>query len=279
MTIEEKAKAYDEAIKIAKETYNTQPMYRNWLESMFPELQENEIKDMREKLIKAFGSIGKKEWGGVNVKDVIHWLEKQGEQNPTSDTRYEVKNGDSLSVNGKPFDYEHATITQKDFASVGETATIELSSPIDCGDRIYHVSHKPIEKNGEQKPVIDFKAKNWYVSKVDGKIHDMTYNPANKIESKVGEKIEDEIEVPFGAKDSELQEVTYYIPKGFHAEIDDDKVIIKKGEKLTAWSDKDEKMYKIALSCIETLEDISNGKNMHADVKDWLKSLKDRIGG
>ena len=50
-------------------------------------------------------------------------------------------------------------------------------------------------------------------------------------------------------------------------------------QKPAAWSEEDEKMYKIALSCIETLEDISNGKNMHADVKDWLKSLKDRIGG
>ena len=42
------------------------------------------------------------------------------------------------------------------------------------------------------------------------------------------------IEIPFGANDSELQEVTYYIPKGFHAEIDDDKVVIKKGEKSAA---------------------------------------------
>jgi hypothetical protein len=51
-------------------------------------------------------------------------------------------------------------------------------------------------------------------------------------------KIENEIEIPYGAKDSELQEDTYYIPKGFHAEIDDDKVVIKKGEKPTEWSEK-----------------------------------------
>lgn len=50
-----------------------------------------------------------------------------------------------------------------------------------------------LEKQGEQKPVIDFKAKNWYVSKVDGKIHDMTYNPADKVEPKfkVGDWIVD----------------------------------------------------------------------------------------
>lgn len=55
---------------------------------------------------------------GTNLKDCLAWLEKQGEQKPKSDTRYEVKEGDSLSVvNGMPFDYEHTTITQKDFAS------------------------------------------------------------------------------------------------------------------------------------------------------------------
>lgn len=51
-----------------------------------------------------------------------------------------------------------------------------------------------------------------------------------------------DIEIPFGAKDSELQEATYYIPKDFHAEIDDDKVVIKKGKKQTSWSEEDEAM-------------------------------------
>lgn len=38
------------------------------------------------------------------------------------------------------------------------------------------------------------------------------------------------VEIPFGAKDSELQEVTYYIPNGYHAEINGNAVVIKKGE-------------------------------------------------
>ena len=56
------------------------------------------------------------------VEEIKDFRVKEGE------ARYEVKAGNSLSVNA--FDYEYATITQKDFASVGETATIELSSPI-----------------------------------------------------------------------------------------------------------------------------------------------------
>ena len=37
--------------------------------------------------------------------------------------------------------------------------------------------------------------------------------------------------IPFGASDSELMEETIYIPEGFHAVIEGDKVIMKKGEK------------------------------------------------
>lgn len=48
------------------------------------------------------------------------------------------------------------------------------------------------------------------------------------LEKQCEKKIENEIEIPFGAKDSELQEATYYIPKGFRAEINGNKIIIKK---------------------------------------------------
>ena len=39
-----------------------------------------------------------------------------------------------------------------------------------------------------------------------------------------------EKEIPFGASDSELMEATYFIPQGYHAVIESNKVIIKKGE-------------------------------------------------
>lgn len=45
---------------------------------------------------------------------------------------------------------------------------------------------------------------------------------------KQGEPPRTDIEIPFGAKDSELQEVSYDIPKGFYAEIKDNRVVIKK---------------------------------------------------
>lgn len=107
-------------------------------------------------------------------------------------------------------------------------------------------------------------------------------------EKKELKKIENEIEIPFGAKDSELIEESYYIPKGFHAEIDGDKVVIKKGEKPTTWSDEDEYKTEKMLGWLNTLINYIQGdatvsldlyrerKQQVEQIKTWLKSLKDR---
>lgn len=122
-----------------------------------------------------------------------------------------------------------------------------------------------LEKQGESKP-FDYESAN---------IQQKDFAP--KQEPK---KIEDEIEIPFGAKDSELQEATYYIPDGFHAEIDDDKVVIKKGEKSAAWSEEDKNFMYDTLSNLTELKDrYGEGYGNVGKCIDWLKSLKQRIGG
>ena len=108
------------------------------------------------------------------------------------------------------------------------------------------------------------------------KMHDAGYT--FDFETKELKKIEEEIEIPFGAKDSELQEVTYFIPKGFHAEIDDDKVVIKKGEKPTAWSKEDELIISKINQVLNAQEyhDGATGikMNPYNDALDWLKFLR-----
>ena len=100
-------------------------------------------------------------------------------------------------------------------------------------------------------------------------------------DKKEPKKIETEIEIPFGAKDSELQEATYYIPKGFYAEIDNDKVVIKKGEKPTAWSEEDERRLNFCLNILrpKTLFGSTEITNIDTINTKWLKSLKERIEG
>lgn len=107
--------------------YKTFGKWLAWLEKQGCEPMEinpTEFDIRLQALIARFGGLPKEELVG----SLSFWLnvvqndgtykdeEKQGEQKPTSDTMYEVGAGDSLSVNGKPFDYEHASITQKDFA-------------------------------------------------------------------------------------------------------------------------------------------------------------------
>ena len=87
-------------------------------------------------------------------------------------------------------------------------------------------------------------------------------------------KIKNDIEIPFGAKDSELQEATYFIPKGFHAEIDDDFVIIKKGEP-TTWNKEDEELVKWSINNLTELKDrFGEEYGKVGKCIDWLKSLK-----
>jgi len=86
LSIEEKAKAYDEALEKAKALYKTaEPMSgcNVILETLFPELKESEDEKMRKTLIaylKKFSETDSLEPAEINLKKYIAWLEKQGEQ-------------------------------------------------------------------------------------------------------------------------------------------------------------------------------------------------------
>lgn len=98
-------------------------------------------------------------------------------------------------------------------------------------------------------------------------------------EKKELKKIENKIEIPFGAKDSELQEAIYYIPKGFHAEIDNDKVVIKKGEKPTILNENSERIIKHLISLVNEVYNNTNYITFleHKELLAWLEKLDDNI--
>ena len=85
MTIEEKARAYDEALEQARFYYNNKPLEpeKKKLEKMFPQLIENETDKMKRTIklaliasedeLSAFYSTH-----GVTRKECTDWLEKQG---------------------------------------------------------------------------------------------------------------------------------------------------------------------------------------------------------
>lgn len=109
--------------------------------------------------------------------------------------------------------------------------------------------------------------------------HDKAFRYIAYLEKQGEKKPILDVEIPFGAKDSELEEVTYDIPKGYHAEIEDNKVVIKKGEQKSAeWSKEDEFHFKSIESTIEYCKNevAENDEARYNEDLNWLKSLKDR---
>lgn len=104
MTESEKAKAYDKAINRAS-GFRTQEL-KDVAAYIFPELAESEDEKIRKTLISYFkGSIGLGvAINGVSVKDIVAWLEKQGEKTVVipkfrvGDVIKNIKNGDTVKV-------------------------------------------------------------------------------------------------------------------------------------------------------------------------------------
>lgn len=353
MTQEQKAKAYDEALERAKEWYNnpnSSNIGKSYLYAVFPELKEDEDERIRKGLIKAFGSIGKKEWGGVNVKNAIAWLEKKGEQKPRGKTALEAINEEKVDNVNKvePKDYssidphfgkhidkvepkfkvgdwvvfnnKHQSIYQVEKIEDGyyilrhthggtfrvcvlhdESLRLWTIKDAKAGDVLCDIANKNVLifneiSDGWVKCLCSVHLNNsccLNCTELYGREEQCSFTPATKeqrdllfqkmreagyewdTEKKELKKVENEIEVPFGVKDSELKGEIYYIPKGFYAEIDDDKVVIKKGEKPTAWSEEDKNFMYDTLSNLTELKDrYGEGYGNVGKCIEWLKSLK-----
>ncbi len=84
LSIEEKAKRYDEAIKRAKNYHSPETVcnVRIAMENLFPELVDLEDERIRKEIIKYFKKYQALSLGDYNVQDILAWLEKQGEQKP-----------------------------------------------------------------------------------------------------------------------------------------------------------------------------------------------------
>lgn len=84
LSIEEKAKAYDEALEKARQlcAYPTTKPFINDLQDLFPELQEPEDERIKKTLINFFskGAEYDSSTNGIKDRNIIAWLEKQGEE-------------------------------------------------------------------------------------------------------------------------------------------------------------------------------------------------------
>lgn len=107
MTIEEKAKAYDKALKQGQQLKRANPYdtVSDMIDSIFPELKENEDEKIRKELIKKVQTyINGNIPCGYDAKKALAWLEKQGEQNPAVTPKFSAgdwivnKHGDIIEI-------------------------------------------------------------------------------------------------------------------------------------------------------------------------------------
>ena len=201
LTIEQKAKAYDEAIKKIRK--GIQPLQdgskisgvtNGFLEEVFPELKESEDERIRKELI-VFIKKRNRSGCDYDYDKWIAWLEKQGKLvNSLSkglDNAHEridelIQKNNELCIKfekqGEPNPYSGISLDYN-----GHTwGMCARDNGVDI--LLDKQLFKHLEKQDKQKvPVVDFKAEDWYVSKVDGKIYNAKFMESSE---KQGEQVE-----------------------------------------------------------------------------------------
>lgn len=231
-----------EAIKILKEFHDKSALFsvRTALETVFPELKEDE--------------------------DELEWL-KQFIQEEVDSLSIDIRDNEDqfrLKMLKRSLEWLEKQGEQKSILNVPLREVI--LSIWDLGNEWKELTNGSIST--EYGTQLDYIQKHWTESEY--------YLREKQDEQTINQP---DFEIPFGAKDSELIEESYYIPKGFHAEIIKDRVTIKKGEQKPAWSAED--TFKVQRICKYLCE----AKKYYADITEvrdcieWLKSLKQRIGG
>ena len=308
-------KLYKEAFERAKKVHDehrAQPF--DVMLKVFPELKESENERIRKELINYF--IKGKEYLNLcsfSKEEIVAWLEKQGEQKPTDKVEPKFKDGQWIVLQNKCYKvnyngcgYElvdqNGLSTSLEYGTVDESAHLWNIEDAKDGDVLVASDGSIfIYKNQRDNGVVHYVAVTSYNDLV---INENDYSwerkdvchPATKdeqtilferikeagyewnAETKELKKIEQTTEIPFGAKDSEIQEATYHIPKGFHAEVERNKVIIKRGEhKPTEWSEDDDNCLSTIIAEFSKCAGKSVSKDEWMCCNDFLNSIRDRV--
>jgi hypothetical protein len=291
LSIEEKAKAYDEALKRASNLYKDAVEMENNMttktcEIIFPELSESEDERIRKDIIFYIKAIANNENispdSKKECKTWIAWLEKQGREKPadkvgtkfkvgdwiTDDedeaifhiTSYDIDYGYQLeTVNGTSFHYSDETIEKKyrlwtiQDAKAGDVLFMDNGSA-NC-IFIYKSSNNGIINKYASYNKFGFEGEHYLVLN-DGYVIPTTKEQRDLLFQKMKEA---------GYEwDTDKLQLTKTLPV---KELSDG---INIDKQKSAWSEEDEKCYTFILSTIE--EKYGN----EGDVYNWLKSLRQR---
>ena len=194
MTQEEKAKAYDDAIKRAKRMFSEKEL--NYL---FPELAESDDEKIISAIRKAIEAKVENLGNGVTRTACLAWLEKQGNTNIFDVPKISIKNAVEVTSRMQYIDDDIKPIAEfiMDYANWDlhkdewnqPTLTVPLFRVLDAliqKGKPYCVCNQNIEKQGEHNPADKaepkFKVSDWCIDNEDGtifqivKVLDNTYN-------------------------------------------------------------------------------------------------------
>ena len=161
MTIEEKAKAYDEAIEAARKELK-QDLHESgvWaIKRIFPELRESEDKKIRNWLIFVFDSRNEKfveeldnYCGNVTREQILAYLEKQKEQKPIRWTDLTWKDIVELEgiINNVNYEFRNG-IGQESFGK----EVLEKFREYKGDEYLDEIEQKPAKWSEEDKVIID----------------------------------------------------------------------------------------------------------------------------
>ena len=286
-------KKYKEALERAREFQKSKDgLCVLTAESIFPELQESEDERIRKTLLESFEyqikeSYPDKEWiCGVKLKEIVAWLEKQGEQKATDKVEPKFHEGDwIIDKQGIVHQIEKVieNVTNNTFAYdlVGggyfneEVKSCRLWTIDDAkdGDVLYSLDSKqPFifkhRKPNEQAAVycgINTYGKFFIGNTKDCVITTDKYIPADKFQRDLLFK--------------KIEEAGY--------EWDDDKkelkLLISNGGDFESptWSEDDERLLKATINTVlisrNSCEEDDEVKDRFDDELRWLKSLKERL--
>ena len=284
---------------------------RSDIEEIFPNLQESEDERIRKGMLQGFKDYEEPEyewWNGVKVKECIAWLEKQGQSKKTSIWKH-WKDGIAGNGNGIPvflikndFTYSLSSCLgfECDYIELSELDNLMLEqqgNPTEINPSEFDLRLNRLLKQFETLPkeelesslsfylyVIQndgtykdekpkFKAENWYVSKVDGKIHDATYSNGEKVSPSWSEE-----------DCNTISSIKYLLHELNNYNFDNWLDSLKYNK--PSWSEEDSEAIGQAIIALESFNNIDKSDNHFAgyslsleDAIKRLKSFKQRMKG
>ena len=259
LTIEEKAKRYDEAIKRAKALYdNNQPISGNnvIINNIFPELKESEDERIRKVLIAYFNRYKEQEecgidtFFGISTDNILAWLEKQ-EEKPVEE--YNITGISSRHATGK---------------------LAEIIKNIESSDKVepkFKVGDEIKTDNGESLTITKIDDKGYWSED----LFICTFDDSAKwelVEQKPAWSDEDEDKIKsilFHIEDVENKDVIDWL-----------KSIKCRVQPKQEWSEEDESHIRYLIECLEHCKmgvALTMTTSTSQEYINWLKSLKDRV--